>query len=138
METLLKSAKLCIITTCLLQIHLTYAITVTPLDPIIAVGSDVNITCTLDSSETASYTAVDIIWEKDLVVLDSSLVNVLSDSEAMISLQNLTRAEHAAAYYCHLPNVLNFWEYDGTELHVGCKFSLRMIWFFFDDLINIY
>ncbi|XP_071953499.1 uncharacterized protein [Antedon mediterranea] len=93
------------------------AVVMTPMDPILAAGSNLNITCTLDASTT--YTSRDIIWTtsfgKDTDRIDPSKIDIISDSEAMLRLQNLTMANYKDQYHCYLPD--SSWH--GTYVYVG-------------------
>ncbi|XP_071953201.1 cytokine receptor-like factor 1 [Antedon mediterranea] len=93
------------------------AVIMTPMDPIVATGSDLNMICTLDASTT--YTSRDIIWTtsfgKDTDRIDPSKIDIISDSEAMLRLQNLTMANYKDQYHCYLPD--SSWH--GTYVYVG-------------------
>ncbi|XP_071952674.1 cytokine receptor-like factor 1 [Antedon mediterranea] len=94
------------------------SVILTPMDPIIAAGSDLNLTCTLDASTT--YTSRDIIWTtsfgKDTDRIDPSQIDIISDSEAMLRLQNLTMANYKDQYHCYLPDSSSW---HGTYVYVG-------------------
>ncbi|XP_071952712.1 uncharacterized protein [Antedon mediterranea] len=110
-----------ILASLIIKIHHAYcygAVTIAPLDPILPVESDINITCTLDNSST--YTSRDIIWTtsygKDTDRIDPSQIDIISDLEAMLRLQNLTMANHRDQYYCYLSNSSSW---AGTYFHIG-------------------
>ncbi|XP_022087805.1 protein sidekick-2-like isoform X2 [Acanthaster planci] len=93
--------------------------TLSPLDPIIEVGSDLVLNCTLNASSNGGRTAQDVIWHRDSVQLSPDTYVSLSDTVSQLTLTNVTFSDWHI-YYCFFPDV-RFYKGLASEVSVGKK-----------------
>ncbi|XP_038070375.1 protein sidekick-1-like [Patiria miniata] len=88
-----------------------------PVDPIIEVGSDLVLNCTIDDSSNDGRTSQDVIWEHNRDKLPPDRYTSLSDTVSQLTLTNVTFSDWGM-YYCHLGRRKRC---DASEVSVGRK-----------------
>ncbi|XP_038048655.1 uncharacterized protein LOC119722541 [Patiria miniata] len=93
--------------------------TLTPVIPIIEVGSDMVLTCTLNNSSNDGRTTQDVIWKHNTVQLSPDMYASLSDTVSQLTLTNVTFND-SGNYYCLFPED-GFFQRLGLLVRVGMK-----------------